>query len=148
MKIILLENIKGVGRKFDVKEVKDGYAKNFLFPRGLAKIAAAQSIKELETKKAAYEKEEREIKNKMEVLAKDLAGREFSFTVKTGKKREIFGSINKGDIKDKLLEINALFTNAEVNLERPIKTLGEHRVDIDLSRGVKAKIKLQVLAQS
>ena len=150
MKVILLQNIKGIGKKYDIKEVKDGYAKNFLFPRKLAKIATEQSIKELAVKKEAYEKEEQEIKNKLEILAKDLAGREFNFTVKTGKKGEIFGSINKDDIKDKLMSAGdkSLLADVEINLERPIKTLGEHQVEINLGRGVKTNIKIQALAQT
>lgn len=140
MKVILLQDIKGLARKFDVKEVKDGYARNFLIPKGLVKIATNEAIKELEVKKSAWSKEEQEIKTKLETLAKDLANKEFRFKVKIGKKGEIFGSVTKDDIKEKLL-----MTNVEINLERPIKKLGEHQVEINLGKGVKANIKVSVL---
>jgi len=140
MRIILLREIKGLGNKFDIKQVKDGYARNFLIPQGLAKIATEQTIKELEAQKAAWSKEEQEIKNKLETLAEELSGQEFKFTLKTGKKGEIFGSVTRDDIKNKLS-----MPNIEVNLERPIKTLGEHQVEINLGKGVKVNIKVSVL---
>ena len=161
MKIILLQDIKGLGRKFDIKNVKDGYARNFLLPQGLAKIATERVIKELETQKAAWQKEEQEIKNKLEALAKELSGQEFKFTLKTGKKGEVFGSVTRDDIKNKLstpdIEVNphtkrGLAPEAQdshyprygvgVNLERPIKKLGEHQVEIDLGKEVKTLIKV------
>lgn len=137
MRIILLREIKGLGNKFDIKQVKDGYARNFLIPRGLAKIATEQVIKELETQRAAWQKEEQEVKNKLETLVKELSGQEFKFTLKTGKKEEVFGSVTRDDIKNKLS-----MPDIEVNLERPIKKLGEHQVEIDLGKGVKTLIKV------
>ncbi len=139
MKIILLQDVKNFGRKFDVKNVKDGYARNFLLPRGLAKIANDKIINELASQKAAWEKQEQKIKNNLEALAKNLAEQEFKFTLKTGKKGEVFGSINKDDIKNKLA-----IPDAEINLERPIKKLGEHQVEIVLGGGVKTKIKVVI----
>lgn len=147
MQIILLQEIKGLGKKFDVKEVKSGYARNFLIPNGLAKIATKQAIKELESQKAVWEKEEQEIKNKLEILAKELSGQEFKFTLKTGKKEEVFGSVAKSDIKTRIYtdmktDLHGYLENLEVNLKQPIKTLGEHQVEIDLGKGVKTSIKV------
>ncbi len=153
MQVILLQDIKSLGKKFDVKEVKDGYARNFLIPKGLAKIATDAAVKELELKKAAQEKEEKETKDKLETLAEKLTDKEFQFAVKVGEKDEVFGSVNKNDIKALICaEIDAdlrkrIEDKIEINLERPIKTLGEHQVEIDLGKGVKTKIKLKVLAQ-
>lgn len=150
MKIILLQDIKGLARKFDIKNVKDGYARNFLIPQGLAKIATDKTVKELEFKKAVWQKEEQEIKNKLEILAKELAAQEFKFTLKTGKKGEVFGSVSKEDIKTLMAtNINTKYheylKDIKINLERPIKTLGEHQVEIDLEKGVKINIKVSVL---
>ncbi len=147
MKLILLQDIKGVGKKFDVKEIKSGYARNFLLPRGLVKAATEQSIKELEIKKAAWGKEEKEIKGKLELLAKSLTESEFDFSVKTGKKGEVFGSVNKEDIKNKLYEYNGDFkkiSDFEIILERPLKTLGEHQLEINFGKGIKSKIKVTI----
>jgi len=151
MKVILLQNIKGLGNKFDVKQVKDGYGHNFLLPKKLVKIATAKTIKELEAQKAAWQKQEEETKNKLEVLTKELSEKEFQFTLKTGEKGEVFGSITKDDIQKAILALISNFqflisNNVEVNLERPIKTLGPHQVGINLGKGVKAEIKINVIA--
>ncbi|MEK7555502.1 MAG: 50S ribosomal protein L9 [Patescibacteria group bacterium] len=144
MKIILLQDIKTLGNKYDIKNVSDGYARNFLIPRNLAKIATSQAIKELEIQKTKFEQKEKEIKAKLERSAKGLEGREFKFEVKTGKKGEIFGSINKEDIKKSLTEKGI---ESEILLERSLKTLGEHQVEIDLGSGVKTKIKVILHSQ-
>ena len=140
MKIILLQDIKGLGKKLDVKNVSNGYAMNFLIPKGLVKIATDLAVKKLETQKACQEKEEKETKIELEKIAKNLENQEFEFTVKTGEKGEVFGSVGKDDIKA-LIGIKDI----KVNLERPIKTLGEHQMEIDLGKGIKTKIKLKVL---
>lgn len=139
MKIILLQDIKGLGKKFDVKNVADGYARNFLIPKGLAKIATDIAVKKLETQKAGQEKEEQEAKIELEKIAKNLENQEFEFTVKTGEKGEVFGSVGKDDIKTRIG-----IKDIKVNLERPIKILGEHQVEIDLGKGVKVNIKVIV----
>jgi large subunit ribosomal protein L9 len=147
MKVILLQDIKGFGKKYDIKEAKNGYARNFLIPKGLVKIATEQTVKELETQKFAWSKEEQEIKAKLGVLAKDLANQEFKFILKTGKKGEVFGSVNKDDIKTRInadidADLRGYLKDIEIDLERPIKTLGEHQVEINLGEGVKTNIKL------
>jgi len=145
VKVILLQTIKGLGNKFEVKQVKDGYGRNFLLPRGLAKIAANETIKELEAQKAAWQKREQETKNKLEALAKEISDREFKFTLKTGEKGEIFGSITKEAIA---AEINkTLFPQSgieprNIDLGRPIKTPGEHRVEVSLGKEMKTLIKI------
>lgn len=139
MRIIFLQDVKGVGKKFDIKEIKDGYARNFLIPRGLAKIATDAAIKELETKKLALEKQEKEFQLKLESLAKDLSHREFVFSLNTGKKGEVFGSITREDIKNRIDEN----IDMEVKLEKPIKTIGEHQVEINLGKGVKTAVKIK-----
>ncbi|MEK7168177.1 MAG: 50S ribosomal L9 C-terminal domain-containing protein, partial [Patescibacteria group bacterium] len=96
--------------------------------------------KKLEAQKAAQEKEEQEAEIELEKIARNLENQEFEFTVKTGEKGEVFGSVGKDDIKTRIG-----IKDIKVNLERPIKTLGEHRVEIDLGKGIKAKIKLKVL---
>ena len=110
-----------------------------MLPQGLAKIATEQVIKELEIQKAAWQKEEQEIKNKLETLAKELSGQEFKFTLKTGKKGEVFGSVGKNDIKTLIAanigtNFHEYLKDIEIDLEKPIKKLGEHQVEIDLGK--------------
>ena len=147
MRIILLREIKGLGNKFDVKQVKDGYGRNFLLLRGLAKIATDKSVKELESQKIAWEKEEQEIKTQLEALAKGLASQEFRFALKTGKKGEVFGSVSKDDIKTIIAtnigtNFHEYLKDIEIDLDKPIKKLGEHQVEINLGKGVKTLIKV------
>lgn len=143
MKIILLENIKNLGKKFDVKEVKDGYARNFLFSNSLAKIANEKSLKELELQKASQEIKEKEIRKKLEKLAKAISEKELRFKVKTGEKGEIFGSVNKemilAEIGKHHLLAEELTENIGIELAKPLKTLGSHEVIVDLGKEIKAK---------
>jgi len=137
MKVILFQDIKNFGKKFDVKQVKDGFARNFLLPRNLAKIATDKTIKELEVQKAAWQKQGQETKNKLEALAKELSEKEFHFALRIGEKGKVFGSVSKDDIKNKLS-----MSDVDINLERPIKKLGEYQVEVSLGRGVKTLIKI------
>lgn len=143
MKMILLQDIRGFGKKFDVKEVKDGYARNFLLPRGLAKIADEKSLKELEIQKASQEIKEKEIREKLEKLAKAISEKELRFKVKTGEKGEVFGSVNKemilAEIGKNHLFAEKLTEDIEAELAKPFKTLGRHEVIVDLGRGIKAR---------
>lgn len=150
MKIILIKDIKGLGKKFDVKDAADGYARNFLIPRGLARPADEKSLKEISAQKAIQEKKELELKTKLDNLAKKLAGQEFHFKVKTGKKDEVFGSVAKdaiiSEIRKKYEETE--LSEAEINLEKPLKTLGEHLIEINLGEGIKTKIKIAIEPES
>jgi len=139
MKVILLQDIKNFGRKFDVKQVKDGYARNFLLPRNLVKVATSEAIKQLEIQKAVWQKQEIETKNKLEALAKELTEKEFHFALKTGDKGEVFGSIDKNDIKNKL---SLSDSDININLERPIKKLGTCQVEINLGKGIKTSVRI------
>ncbi|MBI5306617.1 50S ribosomal protein L9 [Candidatus Wolfebacteria bacterium] len=147
MKIILLEDIKKLGKKFDVKDVSDGYARNFLIPKKMAKIATDSEVKNLEIKKSANEKKEQEIKQKLDSAAKNLANKEFIFKVKSGNKGEIFEPVGKEAIKNKILEdFSELkkYGNLEINLSKSIKILGEHSIEINFGKGIKGKIKIRL----
>ena len=151
MKVVLLQNVSKLGNKFDVKNVKDGYARNFLLPKNLVKIATEKAIKELEKQKIISEQQEKELKEKIESMVKNLAGKEFKFILKTGGKEKTFGSISANDIKTRIYadadaDLRGYLENIKIGLERPIKTLGEHQVEIDLGRGVKTTIKINVVA--
>ncbi len=152
MKVIFLKDIKGVGKKFDVKNVSDGYARNFLFPQGLAKIATEEAVKNLEAQKAAAAKEEEKNKSELIALAKNFESKEFEFKVKTGDKGEVFGSVAKSDIKTQIYadvktDLHGYDeNNIEVELDRPIKKLGEHRVEVNLGKGIKANLKINVIS--
>ncbi|MDI6717543.1 MAG: 50S ribosomal protein L9 [Patescibacteria group bacterium] len=145
MKIIFLKDIKGGGKQFEVKEVKEGYARNFLLPKKLAKIATDEEIKSLNDKKATLEKKQAELKIQFEKITKDISGMEFYFYPKIGKKQEVFGSVNKSDIEEAVIKKIPLNLRDEINISanvRTIKDLGEHTVKINFGHGLQTSIKV------
>lgn len=95
MKVILLEDVKKIGNKFDVKEVSDGYARNFLIPNGLADVATAGALKELEKRKTQMEKEDHELMKRLEEISRLLKDRNLEFPVKTGANGEVLARLQK-----------------------------------------------------
>ncbi len=148
MKIILLEDVKKIGKRFDVKEVSDGYAKNFLFPNGFADVATPSAIKELEKKKAEMEKEGRERIKHIDEIARKINERNLEFPLKIGASGEVFGSVTKDMILKGLRDTGLIRTErAEIKMERPLKKLGEHKVEVYLKKGIKAELKVILLEQ-
>jgi large subunit ribosomal protein L9 len=145
MKIILLQQVKGVGKKFEVKEVSDGYAKNVLIPKGLAKIATPQEIQKLNEQKATWEKNAAEQKARFLQIKEDLRTKELSFPVKTGSKDEVFGSVGADVIKVALREQG--IGVEKINLPKPLKALGRFEVEVILGMGVSAKVAVILLRQ-
>ncbi len=144
MKIILLKDVPKVGKKNEVRDVSDGYAKNFLIAKGLAKRATSDEIKNLESKKQKLEEENKNQKEKMMALAKELGDEPLVFNVKTGKKGELFASIGKKDIQGELKKKGA---EAEVELEKPMKAVGDYQAEVDLGFGIKTKISIKIVAE-
>lgn len=142
MKIFLLKDVKGVGRKGDVKEVSEGYARNFLILRGLAKAATFYVVSSLE-----HEREEKEhtrvkrIEHAQELVVK-AEKMTFRFRVKVGAKGETFGSITKRDIEVELARQG--FRDVLVLLEHPIKVQGIHFVLVDFGEKTIGKIRVTV----
>lgn len=145
MKIILLEDIRNLGKKYDIKNVSDGYARNFLFPNNLAKPATPSSLKKLEKLKEQMNQEEARLKKHLEEIARRINGIALEFFLKTDKSGTVFGSVSKKQIL-KAMRDTRLIDKEHVNikLEQPIKKLGEHKVAVDLKKGVKAELKIVV----
>ncbi|WP_427340670.1 50S ribosomal protein L9 [Caloranaerobacter sp. DY30410] len=145
MKVILLKDVKGLGKKGSVVNVKDGYARNFLLPRGIAKEATEGNLKVLKEQEAA-----REIKQKEELeKAKKLAEKISSITVKiqgkAGVNGKLFGSITSKDIANALNKQHKIkIDKKKIMLEDNIKTLGTTIVDVKVYPSVVAKLKVEV----
>jgi len=149
MRVILLEDVKNLGKKYEIKEVSDGYARNYLFPNKLARPATPAFIAEIENlKRKNQEKEEALIKHLNE-LARKINEARIEFYLKTDKTGKIFGSVNKEMILKALRE-HKLITKERINvlLNEPIKQLGEYKVEIDLKKGIKAQLKIVILPES
>jgi len=140
MRVILLEDVDNLGKKGEVKEVKDGYAINFLIPKGLVKMATPKDLKEIEKRKEEKEKEaEKELKE-MQALAGKLDGQEITFPTKVSGEGSLFGSITAKKISSKLKEMGFDVKQKQIELEKPIKELGEFPVTIDLPHNLEAEI--------
>lgn len=144
MKVIFLKDLKNQGKKGEIKEVKDGYAKNFLIKNGYAIKETKESLKILdrENKQA----QELDAKNKKEAkeLKQKLEQEKITFQVKTGKNDKVFGSISLKQIKDKLDEKYKI-DKKQIIINNPISSLGFHEVEIHLYRDIIAKIKIEVI---
>jgi len=148
MKIIFLKDLPGRGKKHDVKEVSDGYARNFLFVNGFAKLATSAALKELEILKNSREKEDKELEQHIKALQQTLKDRVLEFTVKADAAGSVFGSINKEQILSALRDQKLVGKErAEVVLEHPLKTLGEHKVVLRFPRG-EGSVELKILVKA
>lgn len=143
MKVILLEEVKKLGKRGDIKEVADGYARNFLFVNNLAVPATEANVKKHAAEKVRFEKEDASLQKRLRGIAQTLGERSLKFLVKVSEEGTVFGSITKEMILKGLRE-NRLITveRPEIKLEHPLKALGVHEVEIDLKKGVKANLKV------
>lgn len=142
MKVFLLQDVKKVGRKHDIKEVSDGYARNFLIARKLAVPADASALKI----KAEAEKKEQELIAKYSAAAGRLKNEVLEFSVRSGSKGEVFGSVTAADIKKALTAKG--FSDFEVELKQSLRFLGERDVDVVFGKGIQGKVKVKLSSQS
>ncbi len=146
MKVILKADVKGHGKKGDLVNASDGYAKNFLIPKGLAVMADATSINELESKKSA----ERYHKNQEEMRARELAdnleGKKITFKVKAGDNGKLFGSITAKDIAEEIkMQLHLEVDKKKISIGDGIKVLGTTEAIIKVYPNISANVKVEVL---
>ena len=143
MKVILLADVKGTGKKGDVVEVADGYGKNFLVKKGLAKIATASTVHEAQQKKeaAAFHRAE-EIKALKE-LAASLEGKTVHVKIKTGENGKMFGSVTTAHVSAALSEMGYDIDKKKIKME-PVKSVGSTTAEIRLMENVTAKITVAI----
>ena len=144
MKVIFIKDVKGQGKEGEIKEVKDGYAQNFLIKNGFA-VALTKRSKEVldisNKKKEIKEKEEIDNCNKIKQELKDKV---ITFKVKTGKNDMVFGSISTKQISSKLAELGYKIDKKKIVLDDAISSLGYHNVKINLHKKVEAIIKVEL----
>ena len=144
MQVILLKDVDKVGKKFEVKEVKDGYARNFLFPQGLAKQATKEAITWLETQKEIEEKKAEESLKKIQDVASAVDDQEVVIQVQVGGEDQLFESVTSQKISDKLKELGFDIKKSQIELSQPIKETGEFPVKIKFEHNLEAEIKVIV----
>jgi len=142
MKVILLKDVPNTGKKNEIKEVSPGFARNFLFAKGLAVIADQESLKKLEIKtKADAEIAARELKE-TEAIVKKIDGQEIEIIVKIGSEGQLFESINKQKVSDHLKEMGYNIEKDDVVLETPIKEAGEFPIKLKFAHNLEAEVKI------
>ena len=148
MKVILLSDVKGIGRKDEIINANDGYARNFLLPKGLAVEANNSNLSKLKAKQdsKAYKKEEDKkealkIKDQIEKIT-------LKIEVKAGENGKIFGGVTSKEISDKLKAQNNIEVDKKkIELKETIKTVGNFTVTLKLFEGVVAKLKLEIIGK-
>ncbi len=144
MKIILLKDVNKLGKKFDIKEVSDGYAKNFLLPHGLAEAATPDKIKSIESRKNALEQEKQAQTENFQRQAKQMAGWKLEFSLKVKDDKSVFGAVSENEIAQKLKEKGIEINPEQIKLEKHLKDLGEHIVTIKFSPQIEAELKIVI----
>lgn len=145
MKVILLQDVKNVGKKGQIINAKDGYANNFLFPKNLAIEATDANLKNLEHTKKKKEEKENEIFQEAKILEQELLEKTIVIKSKTGESGKLFGSITTKEISDLLEEEHGIsIDKKKFELDETIKSVGQYFVKIKLHPSVNAKLKVIV----
>lgn len=144
MKVIFTKDLKGQGRKGDIKEVSDGYAKNFLISKGYAIIANEENKKILEKTLAENKKEDELNKKKAHELKSKLEKEELVFKVKADDNGKVFGSVNAKQIEDKLKELGYSIDKNQIDNKKGIAKLGNTKVDVVLYKDIKASLNVRL----
>ena len=145
MKVILSKDVQGTGKAGEVKDVADGYARNYLIPRKLAIPATGGALKNVEQKKAAEDKKAASEEAAARALADRLTSAPVVLTAKVGDQGRLYGSITNGDIADQLsAQLGQPIDRRKIELDEPIRQLGTFEVTIRLHRAVSAAVKVDV----
>lgn len=145
MKVILTQDVKSQGKKGDLINVSDGYANNFLLPKGLAKLATKQAINELEGKKGAEQYKKNQEEQKAKNIAERMKEMNIKLSAKAGKEGKLFGSITSKDVAKALKEqYNIEVDKRKIDLPDGIKTCGIRDVNVSLYAGVTGTFKVTV----
>ena len=148
MQVILLKDVKGLGKAGEVKKVSDGYARNMLLPKKLVMEASDSNIKVLERKRAEIEAQRAVDKQVAEEIKAKLENGSINMKSKAGEGGRLFGAITSKDIAEQIEKDYKLqLDKKKIDLSAPIKTLGEHDVELKLFTGVSAKVKVVVTGE-
>lgn len=148
MKVILKENVKSIGKKDEIVNVSDGYARNFLFVKNLAVEANADNLAKLKSKKDSEQFRKNQDKEEAEKIAEKMAKIKLQFRLKTGENGKIFGGVSSKEIQEKLeKDYNIKVDKKKIELKETIKTLGITKVQIKLFEGVIASLKVEIVSE-
>lgn len=147
MKVILLKDVKGLGKAGEVKEVADGYARNCLIKKGVVEEGTSVKINSLNIKKSAEEFHRQEEIKELKARAAALNGKEIKLRIRCGENGKIFGSVTSKEIADAVSENGFTVDKKKVILKDPIKNVGVYTVEIKFLQDASAKIKVNVIPE-
>ena len=146
MKVVLLADVKGTGKKGEIKEVADGYAKNFLLKTGKAKIADKGTINENAMRQASDNFHKEMEKQTAQELGKKMSNLRLVLGIKCGENGKTFGSITSKEICEGLTKLGYNIDKRKIDLKEPLKTIGNYQILIKLHPEVSTKINLEIVA--
>jgi large subunit ribosomal protein L9 len=145
MRVVFLDDVEHAGRAGEIKEVKDGYARNFLLPRKLAAPANAATVQQAEAKARALAKEQEKLDDAARAVADKLNAAPLIMIAKVGSEGRLFGSVTSADIAEELSKRGAgTVEHRQVALAQPIKEIGRYDIDVSLTRNVKVSVAVEV----
>lgn len=148
MKVILLEDVKSVGKKGELVNASDGYAKNFLFPKKLAVEATKSNLNDFELKQRAEEKRKKEELEQAQNIAKELENKTVTVKVKTGENGKLFGSVTNKEVAEEIVKQTGMeIDKKKVSIGDPIKMVGERTAVIKLHPKVSAEITIKIVEE-
>jgi len=147
MEVILREDVDKLGNRGEVVKVAPGYARNFLLPKKLAVAATDSNKKIVEQERQAHLRKEAKFKGEAEDLGKMLNGVTVTISQKAGENDQLFGSVTSKDIADALAAKNFTIDRRKIQLDEPIKQLGEFKIPVKLHKDVTAEVTVQVVKE-
>ncbi|UOF91724.1 50S ribosomal protein L9 [Fodinisporobacter ferrooxydans] len=147
MKVILLQDVKGQGKAGQIKEVSEGYARNFLLPKGLAKEATSANIHALQAQKESEVKKQQQMLEDAKKLAVTLNEMTVTIPTKVGEGGKIFGAITAKQIADGLAKMKVSVDKRKIHLDEPIRALGTTVVAVKLHPEVSASLRVHIIAE-
>ena len=146
MKVILLQDVKSLGKKGDIVEVSEGYARNMLLKKGLGKEATGQNMNDLKLQKANAEKIAREALEAAQALAKEMEGKAIKVAVQAGEGGRVFGSVSTKEIAEEIKkQLGYEVDKKKIQIDNPIRALGTTNVTVKLHTKVTAEIRVNVV---
>jgi large subunit ribosomal protein L9 len=147
LKVIFIKDVKGQGKSGEIKEVKNGYAQNFLFKQGLAVPLTEKGINRLEEEKQTMKDKEASLIADYEKMKKHLESKTIPFKVKVGKEDKLFGSISSKQICNELDNLGYQVDKKKIVMEQPITSLGVHTIRIVLHKKVSVNLKIELIKE-
>jgi large subunit ribosomal protein L9 len=147
MKVILKEDVKSIGSMGQIVDVSDGFARNYLVPKGLAVEANVKNMRSMEHEKKVIQEKARKVKNSVQDLANRLANMNVVIKTKAGEEGKLFGSVTTMDIAEQLKNQGIEIDKKKISLDEPIKRLGTYAVNLRLHSEITAQVNIQVIEE-